>query len=318
MPGRVRSVAWIVVCALGGCPEMPAVDAHPFEVSFNSWYQERAWGTGEPCCDLEVAFLEVEEDDGFGSGGGCVIEVPAEPGDCVLTRFDRDQEQAQGCMHVQGSLSAGEAIYLSGGDHTVELARSPAEDGEGYGVYRIPTCLEEGHPAGVALDLLVPGGEAEDPVPGFALDGTLGVGPEIGLVLPDPDGIDAGSLAVSTAEDLELAWEHLGEIPWLSGGGLDRETVVFIRNQEQDMFLFEALACLPDGEGTLTIPADVLSGLTAPPEHEPDLYYTSLQIDVNYRSESIPMPFGSIQGVRSGVSLTGVIRLTEGDVGAEE
>ena len=311
MPPRAHLAAWPIALALSGCPETPAADAHPFEVAFLSWYQERAWGPGDPCCDLEVAFLEVEEDDGFGSGAGCVIEVPAEPGECAITRFDRDQQQADGCTHVQGSLSAGEAVYLTGGDRTLELSREPGEEDAGNAVYRIPRCLEDGHPAGIALDLLVPGGAADDPVPGFALEGTLGVGPMVALVEPEPGGIDAESLAVPVSEELELAWEHLGEIPWLSGSGLSRETTVFIRNQEQDMFLFEALACRPDGEGTLTIPAAVLAELTVPPEAEPDLYYTSLQIDVHYRSDPITMPFGGISGVRSGVSLTGVVRLVE-------
>ncbi len=311
-----HTIAWVAVFLLCGCPEMAAVDAHPFDLSFNSWTQQRAWGPGEPCCDLEVAFLEVEEDDGFAAGDGCVIEVPDEPGACAISRFDRDEQQAQGCMHVQGSLSAGASVLMSDGERTFELVQDPP-GGESV-VYRIPTCPEAGHPEGVSLDLLVPGGEANDPVPGFALDDTLGVGPAFALVLPDPDGIETEMLPVPTDEDLELAWEHLSEIPWLSGGGLWRDTTVFIRNQEQDMFLFEALACRPDEEGALTIPADVLSQLTAPPGGEPGLYHTSLQIDVRYTSDGVPMPFGSISGVRSGVSLTGVIQLAEGGVEEEE
>ena len=311
MPARARSVAWMALFSLCGCPEMPDGDVHPFEVSFNSWYQQRVWGSGESCCDLEVAFLEVEEDDGYADGDGAVIEIPEDPGDCAISRFDRDEDQAQGNMHVQGSLEAGEAVYLSAGERTLELIPDPS--GDERVVYRIPDCPAEGHPVGVALDLLVPGGAQGDPVPGFALEDNLGVGPEVALITPDPDGIDSDCLDVPTDGDLELAWEHLGEIPWLSASGLQRETVVFIRNQEQDLFLFEAMACRPDGEGVLTIPASALSELTAPPEGDPDLYYTSLQIDVNYSSEHIPMPFGGISGVRSGVSLTGVIQLAAGD-----
>lgn len=292
--------------ALGGCPEVPTDDAHPFDLSFNSWSQQRVWGPGEPCCDLEVAFLEVEEDDGYGAGAGCVIEIPGEPGSCALTRFDRDQDQADGCMNVRGSLAAGEEVYLSSADRDYELVQEPVE--EGGVVYRLPGCPAGGHPEGVALDLLVPGGGAHDPVPGFALEGNLGVGPGLELLEPATDG---ESLAVPTDEDLDLVWEHTGEIPGLANAGLHRETVVFIRNQEPDMFLFEALACLPDAEGQLTIPAAELSALTPPGGDAGDVH-TSLQLDVTYTSEGIPMPFGSVAGARSGVSLTGVIRL-DGD-----
>ena len=50
-------------------------------ISFNMWIQRGDWGATETGCQVELAFYEWDEEDGYGSGQeGQLVTLPEEPG----------------------------------------------------------------------------------------------------------------------------------------------------------------------------------------------------------------------------------------------
>lgn len=311
MPRRPDSIAAMVALtfamSLAGCPEYVHEGGLEFNVSFNAIFHHGSWGGDPVDCRLEVAFLELDEGDGFVGGEGAVTTIPTETGSCAVSYFERDTEMAAGSLSVAGSLEAGESLWVGNDDLSLDLVRG--ENEMGSIVYSLPECDGSVFPFAQPLDLNVPGSDTADEIPGFSLGQALGIGRDMVLLAPGEGADEHGTIQVYQDEDLEMIWEHDGAPLVLGGEVLEAEPVVFVRNQEPDGFLFETAACLLDDTGEFTIPAEVFEQLTPQPPGDPDYYLTSLQLDVPYQLEEFPTPWGVVTQRRSRISDGGVIRL---------
>jgi len=292
-----------------GCPEYSHDDALGFDVSFNALFHHGAWGGEAVDCRLEVVFLDRGAWDGFGGGEGAVTTVPQEAGSCAVSYFDRDTEQAAGSLSVAGSLEAGDSLWIGNSEQSLNLIRGESETGSI--VYSLPECDGSVFPFAQPLDLTVPGSDTSGEIQGFSLEQAVGIGQDLVLLEPG-GGADAnGTISLHQDEDLELVWEHRGAPLVLAEIAIEPDSIVFVRNQEPDGFLFEAAACRLDDTGEFTLPAEVFEQLTPQPPDDPDYYQTSLQLDVHYQAGDVPTPWGTITNRRSRISDGGFIRLLE-------
>lgn len=305
---RAGLVVLVLSVNLLGCPEYLDEGGDTwFDMSFNAIFHRGDWGGDAVDCRLEVAFLELGSGDGFVNGEGAVTTIPAEAGQCAVSYFDRDTEQAQGSLSVSGALEAGETVWIETQGQTLDLVRS--ETVTGAIVYALQECDESVFPFAQALDLTVPGSETSNDVPGFSLQRALGVGRDMVLLQPGGAADEAGAVELYQDQDLELVWEYAGEPLELGEGVLEPVPIVFVRNQEPDGFLFEAAACRLDDTGEFTIPAEVFGQLTPQPADDPYYYTTSLQLDASASAGEIPIPWGAVTERRSTISDGGFLRL---------
>ena len=280
-----------------------------FSIAFDVAFQRGSWGESVDRCQVEVAFHRDWESDGMNAGAaGAVIEIPEEPGSCMATWFD-DEVRSEGAWHVAGSLSGAQHIYLHGQDQTLELALQ--DDAQGRLTYALADCDEQSFPFGEVFDLDVPAGTGPNGLPELQLEQVFGVGPELQLLQPG-QAQDQGCVFHDPSQALDVAWEHLGAVPRMEGAPLEREELVFLRNNELGQELsFEALACLPDAEGQLVIPADDLLQLSPNQDLEALDPYVAFQVDARYYGPVAETPWGQASRVSSTVTSGGILILLE-------
>ena len=307
--GPVAVASTLGLLALAGCPEYRAEDTAEFNVSFNALIQYGDWSDEVYDCRLEVAFLGPGEGDGTRASEGAVVDLPEDPGTCEVTYFDRDSERAQSSLSVFGTLEAGDEVMLGFADENLELLRGEGEEGMLH--YSLPECDQTRFPFAQSLDLIVSGSDTADSVPGFSLERALGIGADLVLLEPAISDEDDATVNQYVDESLELTWEHQGPSLVLGEITLEPSPMIFLRNQEPDLFLFEAVACRPDHSDRFVIPAEVLGQLTPQPSGDPDYYTTSLQLDVTYEAGDAPTLWGSVVRRHSRISGGGRVRLLE-------
>lgn len=310
MAARLHFVAGIVfpfAVGLLGCPEYLDEGGPEFDISFHSTFHHGAWGGDAVDCRVELAFLQPGEWDGLDGGEGAVTEHPVEAGSCEISWFDRDTEQAHGSLSLAGSLEAGESLWIGDEEQSLSLVRD--DIGSDSFLYTLPDCDGSSFPFAQVLDLTVSGSESSIDVPGFSLEDALGVGQDMVLLEPTGSAALAGMLELVQHEDLRLVWEYEGEHPSLGEAALEPDPIIYLRNQEPDGFLFEAVACRPEVDGEFTIPAEILQQLTPQPPDDPDYYLSSLQLDAIYSGGEYETPWGSIQRRRTRISDGGLVRI---------
>ncbi len=282
----------------------------PFSIAFDVAFQRGSWGESVDRCQVEVAFHRDWESDGMNAGAeGAVIEIPQEPGSCLATWFDEDEPRSEGAWHVAGSLSGAQRIYLHGQERSLELELQ--DDAQGRLTYALPDCDEDSFPFGEVFDLDVPAGTGPAGLPELRIERVFGVGPELQLLQPgEPE--EQGCVVHDPSQPLDVAWEHLGTVPRMDGEPLEREELVFLRNNELGEELsFEALACLPSAEGELIIPADDLLLLSPNQDLETLDPYVAFQVDARYYGPEAQTPWGQAARVSSTVTSGGILILLE-------
>lgn len=279
-------------------PAAPTADA-----SFNVLVQRPAWGTVTSRCALEVAFYEPSVGDGTGRSRGQTMTMPEAPGTCAYTYFEG--EQAAGPDNIRGTIDAGRALYLASAEGTLTLDRTV--DGDGHVTYVLPDC-EAQFPYGRAFDLIGEGSSAG--LAAFALPGAVAAAPDLVRTLPADADLVSETLDHTIGEPLTLAWSLPQPAPSTAAGALVPSFLVSVRNNTVvDNRMFEALACLADDDGGITIPADALAQLT--PDDGSHTTAAVVQVDAIWEGGDIEAPWGQIVKVRSGMSFSGNLDLTE-------
>ena len=283
----------------------------PVELSFLAVFQRGEWGFVDTGCQVELAFYEMGESDGYGSGpDGQVVEIPEKVGACEVTVFDLEDDMADGAVSVRGSLDAGPEIWLV--SDTTQLLLERELDQEGMTYYRLGDCSAETFPFGDLLDLVVDGSDDEvEGVGPLIVEEALGVGPDMQFITPTESELFKQYLKHDQDTDLEVTWGYLGDIPPApeTGEDLGRNITAMVRNQDDQMQLLEAIACVIDpAVGAVVIPADAWYWLTAD-EGDEDIYSSSFQIDSQYTGPEFEVPGGQLARMSSMISIGGQIDL---------
>lgn len=276
------------------------------DASFSVLLQRPAWGTVVSRCALEVAFYEPAVGDGTGRSRGQTMTIPTDPGTCAYTAFTGPQ--AAGPDNIRGTIDAGRALYLASREGTLTLDRTVTDDTDRTLVtYTLPDC-EADFPFGRAFDLVGEG--SPDGLAPFTLPGAVAVGPDLVRTVPaDADLVDE-ALTHSLQDPLSLAWSLPEAAPTTSAGVVVPTFVVSIRNNTVvDNQMFEALACLPGTDGGIVISTEDLAQLT--PEDGAHETAAVVQVDAVWEGGEVAAPWGQIVKVRSAMSFSGNLHLTE-------
>ncbi|MFH1466748.1 MAG: hypothetical protein ABIO70_20350 [Pseudomonadota bacterium] len=253
-------------------------EAVPVDVAFLQVLQRGDWLDHVTRCQVEVAFLDAGRPDGMGAGtAGQDIRLPTAPGTCEFTDFS-EVPVSQGLWAVRGSREAGEVVTLSDTSRSLTLVQE--RDARDLPYYTLPDCDEASFPFGAVLDLDIPGDEGPRGVPAFSAEGCCAVGPDVILgPLPDPQD-ERGWLQHPQAEPLTLTWTRDGDLPEVDGTAVTATTYLMLRNfHPGEAQPFQALACLPDAEGTVTAPAADLALLEPNADLSTGDPYIAAQLD---------------------------------------
>lgn len=277
-----------------GSPEDSAVPGFtPLEVAFLVVYQRGDWLDHVTRCQVEVAFLDAGLHDGVGLGSvGQAITLPEDPGTCAFTDFS-EVPASQGLWSVRGNRQAGESVTLSDASRHLDLLQTRDEHGRIY--YALADCDEASFPFGAVLDLDVPGDDGPRGVPAFSAEECCAVGPDVTLgALPDPQD-DRGWLQHPQAEDLTLTWTRGGDLPTIDGTPVEATPYLMLRNfHPGEPLPFQALACAPAADGSVTAPAADLAQLDPGEDLATGDPYVAAQLDTWYEGP----PFSTL-GQRS-------------------
>lgn len=300
--------------AIAPLPNRPAEDLPEYRMSVDVAFQQGNWGQQVQRCQIQVAFQTVAETDEVpASSGRPVIEMPSQDGECAYTWLGTDEGGGPDNWQESGSLVGPERMWLHSRLQTLELERVDLDDGQVR--YEWLDCSEETFPFGEVFDLDVPGVEGSD-IPGFYVGEAFGVGPALDLYAPVP--VEGDKLVHVWGDPLYTAWDHLGDTPEVRGAPVPVSSGIYVRNYEspdpdagpQPSQEFEALGCRPDGD-RLHIDAEHVLELE-PNVTESDVdaeLYTSFQVDVQYESPSIELPWGQTLAIRSTVTDGGLVHL---------
>jgi hypothetical protein len=294
----------------------------PITISFDAVIQQGGWGEALGRCDVQVVFLKQEQSDGMWEGPGQLWEplnLPEADGECAVTL--RDPEEMQELLDAQeapednwvleGQLDVGSVIRLESETKTVELVPEYDEENR-LQHYALQDCSESSFPFFEVFDLVVP--EDSDEFSAFRIEDALAIGPELRLTGLGST-VEIGSSTLYQTEDYPMAWEFKGDISELDIE-LEHSTFLTLRNNiEAGVQEFEGVVCMMDPEdgamtSEFTLPADVLSQLTANTEAAP-LYDIGLQLDSRVVGPEVEFPWGQRYRLQSTVSLDGKGELWE-------
>ncbi len=296
----------------------------PVYITFNGTIQRSGWGETTGRCQIEVSFLteaqksEVEEaEEGDTSEPDWVtLNQPENAGECVITIRDPDEWAQWQAEHVseednwsaRGTLYAGERVYLSSSERTLELELSEAEDGTlSYGT---ADCSADSFPFGRVFSLEVPEGIPEEGVEPFVLDDALAIGPDIILIQPDADDIENDTIVHYDDQPLLLEWNWDGGFPSARGEDVQRQVTATIRNNEVDGSTeIEVIVCnaeaAADGEGMFVeVSPELLQALSLS-DHVDGDYWQGIQIDSGVFAQDFVTPYGESFEMKSYVSIGG-------------
>ena len=331
---RIHLPVFAGLCLVGGCeaqtePESQSTVAEAptplANASFNVAIESSNWGASLGRCEVQVAFYEPDETDGFGEVEGegddldnpdaedtandspyaTVLPRPTEPGACEYALFDPDAEPTMGDVNVRGTLTAGDEVVLT---DAAPITLQLGDLGDGSWRYTMASCSHDTFPFSRTFGLSAKG-EA-DGVPAFDLAGVVAVGPDFAF-----DGIDElpddGNLLLPDGEDFDLMWTNLGNPPTTDAGvASPAMSVSIVTSRNGDNRMVEALGCQPHENGRLTVPAETLAMLTRTRELSGEVY-SSVQLDIDYEGGEVDAPWGELVSVRSRVSQSGRVQLGE-------
>lgn len=272
------------------------------EASINLRFEYGDFGERVSACSAEVAFYTISEDDGYGDGNTAgTITQPEDAGTCAFTALT-DTSGSGGSLSVRGSVDAGESLRMWGAAR-LDLPRQESGDALTYST----NCSAETYPFGHTLSLS--GNGVAGGIGTFTLHDVVAVTPDIRQTAPTDADLDAGILPQSVSEPMDWGWEWTGPFPTTADGPAETSQMFYIRNMRRDdNAIFEAIACMPDEDGWLTVPAEMMSLLT--PDPGDDSLYASAQLDTYVYGVEGDAPWGETVRVQSKVVLSGLVRLT--------
>ncbi len=288
-------------------------------VRFDATIQLSRWGNRVGRCTLSLAFTRLEETGPPPPPAPELWEpmrFPDQAGTCAVTK--RNPVEMQRRMNeaspppdnwfIEGTLDAGDYVYLHGKHISIELERR--EDDPGRIHYDIADCDLETYPFGERFDLDVPEGLVELDQDPFLIEDALVVGPELIVESPADDDLDEGRWIIPQDEGVEMRWSFAGLRPGGVEDGLaHRMAITFRNNIKGGVQEFQALACLPDpvsgDEGTLSIDGATLRQLNANAAAGVGPYDLLIQIDSAWMAPPVEMPWGRYVQLGSQMSISG-------------
>lgn len=292
------------------------VEGEPeISVRLDAAFQRNRWGSTVTRCQVQLSFsLPNEaptEENTQNTGSTVEIARPEEPGTCAFTSIDPDSVEDGGHhddnWFVSGTLSGPEEIFLVGdtAEWTLELVH--AEDGQLR--YELPGCDVETFPFGQALDLVVP--YADEDLGSFEVIDALAVGSEVVLTSPHAGVLDPnGSYRHGRGQELELIWDTPDGEPVLSDGSTaPAQWELRLQNAEWHGNTYQWLYCMPEEDGRLVLPAEVVEQLHFNAGSDEETVETSLDLHAVTDGQEWTTPWGSAIQVRTTVSDGGALYL---------
>lgn len=265
-------------------PDTGAADAALAELSFSAAWELQNWGGGPPSCVFSLAFHA--PGDTASSTPGQVVEYPEEPGTCVYTAFAPEDTPGSAPRSVAGSVDAG-AVVLRDSIGDLALVRTADEDGYSYA---LTDCDAASWPFGRLLGVFADA--PPDGLPALGEDALLPIAPWTEGAQPDAP-LEGGFLLLETGSDLRLDWSS-GAVP---AAGEERTLLVLRHFRGSEATLFEALACMPDEAGTITVPADVLASFS--PDTEGGETWIAAQVDTSWFATEAATGWGDVRRASS-------------------
>jgi hypothetical protein len=311
----------------GGYPiaNFPETISARFDISIDVAFQRNNFGQEVSRCQFQVALYYYYQSDLFEEGGEggegeehSKIDFPEQAGQCVLTTFsDSPQRGGRGeredNWQIRGTIDAGETVFLRGENRDLELVRMHDFGDRVY--YDLENCNEDSFPFAQILDLDAPEANIGSEFDALYLEGAIITGPSLTVITPGPELLEAGYVFHPNNQDFEMAWVEEEDHPDLGETQIHHDKVIFLRNSEgyQNHFHFEAIACRPDTDTSMTITAEVLQELTPNANREDEDYYLAVQVDATTIAPESETPWGQLLHSRTMITDGGVVRLYEGE-----
>lgn len=277
------------------------------QASFHVVFQWGAFGRTVGRCQFEAAFYALEEDDGLGDEpSGQQMNMPEEAGTCAFTDYDPDEAGEPGDMSIRGTLDAGPSLRVYDEGWEIELTSSV--DGDGNIRYNWTECERETFPFGRTLGISGPG--VSGGIGAFDLDDLIVVGPDHVVLEPAEEDLDSEILPHSLSEPFVWSWDWATPLPVSPEGEVTPDLMFVLRNaRRSDNALLESLACMPEEDGIVVVDPEDLAQLT--PDPGDGSTYGSAQLDATFEGASVETPWGQTGRVRSMISMSGLLRLSE-------
>ena len=283
--------------------------------AFSVVIESNTYGATLGRCQVEVAFYEpsdevleeiVEEtgDTGEESEYSTVLPIAETPGTCVYAKFDPDAELSAITPELRGTLGAGDEVSL---DDANPITLKDESTGDGGVRYAMPDCGHDTFPFSRTFGISA-GGDPEG-VPAFSLSDAVAVGPDVAFTNLPELSPEMG-ITVPAGADFEWTWENLGAVP-MNGEGVELSpdvTVTVMTARTVDNHAVEALSCRPAETGKVVIDAETLA-LLIETRSMGDQGYSVVQLNIEYRGDTVDAPWGELMSVRSRLSLSGLLQI---------
>ena len=290
------------------------LDAEQPSISVRSQFHYGNWGNETPSCNIEISISAQQQpdptppkEDTGGHSEPQIIEIPTDPGTCILSSFEKDTGEP--APPTTGDpITAGDYAYLYGEDEDFVLVVDEFQLENGRAVYTMESCSYENYPFESVFDFELP--DEKGSFSGMYIEDLVYVGPN--LAVYDPEVKDGNQFLEFTQEDsFYTEWAILGKPQKINGKSTTFSNNVVIRNtRSRDEFIFEALACLPETETTnFTFGPDQWYALE--PNHSTTEVpnYSTFQIDAQFQLPTLPDGTNQLNLMPSVVSYSGMFHL---------
>jgi hypothetical protein len=289
-------------------------DSESPSITIRSEFHYGGWGNEVPSCNIEISLTEPADPDTLPEPSDTgeatapqVIEIPDDPGTCVLSSFVQDTG-APDEPYTPEPIAASPYAYLYGEEEDFVLVVDDAQLEMGKAVYTMESCSYENFPFEAVFDFELPaktGGFGD-----LYIQDLVYVGPNLAVYEPEV-AEDDQFLAFGQDDNLYAEWAVLGEAPTFGDEQAIFSSTVVVRNtRSSDEFLFEALACVPEtNTSSFTFGPDQWYALV--PNHStvkvPN--YSTFQIDAQYHRPTFENAKANIDLMPSVVSFSGMFHL---------